>query len=276
MTENIHFIQQHRMYLDINDSLNLMSGEVFEPDEVALVKKNVFPGSVVIDIGANIGYYTLLFAKLVGAHGHVFAFEPEPANFLLLTKNILLNNYNNVTWVPKAVASSNKRMKLFLCDESSGMHRIYPSLVCDQSLSVDAVSLDTFSPLQHKKIDFIKMDIEGAEYMAMYGMQNIIKKNSPKLLTEFSPAALFESGTAPKKYLDLLLNCGYTIYDAQERPVNLVQLENDLILFEQAMQDIFPNLNDQSMPETILDLTSQLIQYGYNRPLVENFLCIIR
>ena len=264
------------MYLDINDSLNLKSGQIFEPDEVALVKKHIFPGSVVIDIGANIGYYTLLFAQLVGFRGHVFAFEPEPANFSLLTKNVLLNKYNNVTLVPKAVASTNQRMKLFLCSESSGMHRLYPSLVCDQSLNVDAVSLDSFLPLQHKKIDFIKMDIEGAEYMAMSGMRNIINKSSPKLITEFSPAALFESGTAPKKYLDLLLSYGYTIYDAREKPVNVKQLENDLKLFEQAMQEIFPNLNNQSMPETIQNLSSQLIGYGYNRPLVENFLCVIK
>ena len=71
-----------------------------------VVTKEIQPGDTVLDLGANIGYFTLLFAKLVGNNGIVFAFEPEPQNIALLTKNIKINNYKNVTLVPKAVSNT--------------------------------------------------------------------------------------------------------------------------------------------------------------------------
>ena len=81
------------MYLDSKDSNKLSFNEVYEYLVTELVQKEVKMGNVVLDIGAHIGYYALMFAKLVGPHGKVFAFEPEPGNFAILEKNVRVNDY---------------------------------------------------------------------------------------------------------------------------------------------------------------------------------------
>src|SRR3990172_1939329 len=79
-------VQGHKMYLGPKDSLNLSINGVYEDVETEFVKKIIHEGDIVLDIGANIGYYSLIFAKLVGKLGKVFSFEPEPYNFSLLNK----------------------------------------------------------------------------------------------------------------------------------------------------------------------------------------------
>src|ERR1700674_193031 len=95
-------IQGHTMFLDRNDSLQLYATGIYEPIETEIVKREVRSGEVVLDIGAHIGYYTLLFARLVGESGRVFAFEPDPANFAILSSNVAVNAYENVTLIRSA------------------------------------------------------------------------------------------------------------------------------------------------------------------------------
>ena len=82
---------------------------MMDPLETQLVQELVRSGDTVIDIGANVGYYTLLFSELVGETGRVIAFEPDPNNFALLERNVLGNGCRNVTLVPKAVAATTGR-----------------------------------------------------------------------------------------------------------------------------------------------------------------------
>lgn len=103
LKSNFAEVQGHKMFLDSKDSLRLSIHGIYEPLETELAKKEVKKGNVVLDIGANIGYYTLIFAKLVGEDGKVFAFEPDPTNFALLKKNVEMNGYKNVMFVQKAV-----------------------------------------------------------------------------------------------------------------------------------------------------------------------------
>src|SRR5512138_2867115 len=84
------------MYLDPGDSMGLAIQGTYEPEETEAVLRSVKSGMVVVDIGANIGYYTLLFARLVGPQGRVIAFEPDPATFALLKKNVDSNQHRNV------------------------------------------------------------------------------------------------------------------------------------------------------------------------------------
>ena len=82
--------------LDPLDSLELSIFRNYEPFETSLLSAEIRPGMRIVDVGANIGYYTLLFSKLTGASGHVFAFEPEPENFGLLQRNLARNDRTNV------------------------------------------------------------------------------------------------------------------------------------------------------------------------------------
>ena len=95
------------LYLDSNDSMHLSFNPNYEKDEFDLVKRTIKKGDVVLDIGANIGVYTVLFAEIVGDKGRVYAFEPDPKNFALLKKNIEINKYKNVVLINKAVLNKN-------------------------------------------------------------------------------------------------------------------------------------------------------------------------
>jgi len=222
-------IQGHRMFLDSKDSLRL-SIFPYEPFQTELAKKEIKKGDTVLDIGANIGYYALIFAKLVGEEGKIFAFEPDPDNFALLKKNVEINGYRNVILVPKAVTNKTGKIRLYLSDYNKGDHRIYDSHDGRNSTEIEAIRLDDYFKNYNGRIDFIKMDIQGAEGGVIQGMPLLLQKTKNlKIATEFWPAGLKRFGIQPEGYLKLLLKRGFKLYhiDEQEKkiePVNIRKL----------------------------------------------------
>lgn len=175
-TNGIAEVQGHKMFLDSKDTLALSLWGVYEPLETELVKKEVKKGDVVLDIGANIGYYTLIAAKLVGENGKVFAFEPDPTNFAILKKNVELNGYKNVVLVQKAASNKTGKLKLYLSEDNSADHKIYDSHEGRQSTEIEATRLDDYFKNYNGEINLIKMDIEGAEGGAIQGMSSLLQK----------------------------------------------------------------------------------------------------
>jgi hypothetical protein len=109
-------VQGSKMYVNPQDSgigVRLLKSKVHEPNLTGLFKQAMEEGMVVVDVGAHIGYYTLIAAKLVGTKGKVYAFEPEPSNYRLLVRNIYENRYENVVAIPKAVASREQKQHYF-------------------------------------------------------------------------------------------------------------------------------------------------------------------
>ena len=215
-------VQGHKMYIDSRDSLRLSFIKDYENIETETFKKNIKKGDVVLDLGANIGYYTLIGAKIVRNEGKVFAFEPSPGNFKILKKNIEANGYKNVVAVQKAVSDKNGKIKLFLDRYSDASNSIYDVHDGKESVIVDSITLDDFLK-NSGRIDFIKMDIEGAEGKALAGMSEILKRNKNlKIITEFNPVLLKGAGTDPKKYVELLQKNGFKIYDTKDnlKPVS--------------------------------------------------------
>ena len=211
-----------KMYFDTNDkhgmTAQLFLGGLYEKYETNLFKRVVSEGMTVVDLGANIGYYTLLLAKLVGRGGKVFAFEPDPDNFSLLLKNVEANGYDNVIPVRKAVSNKTGATKLFLCRENKGDHRIYDSHDGRESITVDVTTLDTFFENEQYPIDLIKCDIQGAEMAALQGMTEIVLKNgSLKILIEFWPKVLQSFGFSPLEFLNKLTKYGFTLYTITSR-----------------------------------------------------------
>jgi FkbM family methyltransferase len=273
-------VHDHQMFLDEKDSLGLVAG-TYESHEMEVVKREVQKGDVVLDIGANIGFYTLMFAKLVGSEGQVFAFEPEPENFRLLKKNVEINGYQNVILVPKAISNKNGTIQLYLCESNQGMHRIYDSVCCQSAIDIESIRADDYFSSPHK-MDFIKMDIEGAEYAAIQGMQNLLTQNPQiKIMTEFSPLALFEYGVDSKDYINTLLKYGFTLFSIGE---NVELIEHEKLLSQltrlKAILEQFvteePDLKNRaySLEELVQILTTRLNENNYTRPLFENFLCL--
>jgi FkbM family methyltransferase len=217
----------HKMFLDSMDSLRLSIRSVYEPLVTEVVKKEIKKGDIVLDIGAHIGYYTLTFAKIVGEEGKVYAFEPEPTNFSLLKKNVEINGYKNVVLLEKAVSNENGKIRLYLSKSNTVDHKTYDSHDGRRCIEIESIKLDDFCKNNDGRIDFIKMDIQGAEARALQGMANILKRNNDmKMVMEFCPSKLKESGTPPEECLKLLTETGFRLYEIIERkkkiiPVNI-------------------------------------------------------
>jgi len=210
--------------MDLRDgalSSTLYANGVWEPEETSFVGKTLHPGMVFVDVGANIGYYTVIASELVGRSGQVFAFEPDPGNFAFLQKNIDANNCANVVASQKAVAAATQRLRLYRSEDNFGDHRIYEPK--DETLhrqgktrlaiDIDAISLDDYFALNPTHVDFLKMDIQGAEYEAFIGMRKLLGQNPDiTILTEFWPKGLGEAGVSPQVFLDEVRSSGFTIY----------------------------------------------------------------
>lgn len=203
------------MHLDPTDALGLRTNKVFEKFETELVKKEIKNGDIVLDIGANIGYFSLIFSQIVGASGRVIAFEPDPNNFALLRKNVEINNLKNLTLIQKAVSNVSKPISFYLCDYNHAQHRIYPSSRCNETITVESTTIDEYISGKefYNKINFVKMDVEGAEYDVLEGMEKTLKSNPTlKILCEFSPKQIREHGLKPEDILKQLLRYGFKIY----------------------------------------------------------------
>jgi FkbM family methyltransferase len=218
LTPSVAEANGHMMFLDRDDSMELAINGTYEPAETKLVSKLIQPGSIVLDIGANIGYFTLLFAKLVGPRGHVFAFEPDPYSFDLLLKNINVNNYSNVTAFQFAVSDHDSELQLFRDRFNNLDHRTVSQAKGEEVVVVKGVRLDDFLPtVLDREIDFIKMDIQGSEGWALEGMKNLVRQsNSIQILTEYWPTGLDQARYGSDKYLRQLSNMGFELIDVGE------------------------------------------------------------
>lgn len=211
------------MYLDIHDSLNLKRG-YYEPEETALIKQLIRPDWTCLDIGAHIGYFTLLLSK----YGKwVETFEPEESNFRLLLKNLSLNKTSNVLQHKKAVTElSGAIINLYLSGDNSGMHRVYPSKWCTEGRQqIETITIDEVVD----KADFIKIDIEGAEIDALQGMSRLLTKHHPIILMEFCPKYITEYGADPLQVYHFLKTLGYSIMllPDKDTPISYEDLERE-------------------------------------------------
>ncbi len=210
-------IDGHTLALDQQDSLRLSIHGLHEPLETAAIKECLKENSVVVDIGANIGYYTLLMARAVGPRGHVFAFEPEPANFSLLRKNLQLNGYANVTAEQAALSDQPGVLRLYLCGHNKGDHRMYDSGDRRMSVEIKALRLDDYLKDRAPAVDFLKIDVQGAEALAFEGMKRTIGTGrSMVIATEFWPAGIRKSGKDPCEYIRALQELGFVFYSMHE------------------------------------------------------------
>jgi FkbM family methyltransferase len=206
-------IQGSKMYIDPKDeSIGVpMLVEGYEKNETKLFKKYIKENMGVIDIGANIGYYSLLAAKLVGKNGKVYAFEPETANYKMLLKNIEINGYKNIVSEQKALSNKNGKTNLFLSKVNCGEPSFCKLNIStdDGFIEVETIRLDDV--IKDTRIDFIKMDVQGAEGLVLEGAENILKNNNLKIMMEFWPAGLSNMGTDPQRLLTKLQQNGFKI-----------------------------------------------------------------
>tara|TARA_B100000745_G_scaffold241911_1_gene164293 strand:- start:98 stop:949 length:852 start_codon:yes stop_codon:yes gene_type:complete len=229
---------------DDTGSLSTLSiSGVFGPRDTQTVKDNVFSGNIVVDLGANIGYFTCLLAKIVGEGGKVFAFEPDPRNLKLLRRNIQENDYKNVIIADKAVSDVNGSCTLYSSQKKFGANRIFESKKNQTQdfipIKSETICLDDYFEKQNllKKIDFIKIDIEGSEFRAFNGMKKILElNNNLKIFTEIAPSLLEDAGSSGKQVLDFLQEhkfINFFISDNRKNTLSKITKNELLIQLEQ-------------------------------------------
>ena len=209
----------------------------YEEDSTRIFKELTQPGTTVIDIGAHIGYYTLLAARGVGPSGRVYAFEPEAENYRWLLRNIEINGYKNVTALSKAVAGKTGPLELWL-GSGSGTHSIYPEPRDDQKNElVEATTIDDFLEAEGwPVIEVIKMDAEGAEPQVFKGMQRLLdRQDSLKIIFEFNRRGLEDIGHDPLKFLQRLQANKLTLHALGSKEPRVLSSEDILSLCRTSM-----------------------------------------
>ena len=183
---------------------------VSEREDILLIKNYVKPGSRVLDIGSNIGFYTEIFARCVGRSGKVHAFEPDALNFSRLQRG--LAKYKDAVALNQvAVGPVSQLTQLYVSESLNVDHRCYDDGGTRKKQSVRMVAIDDYI-LDNEKIDFVKIDVQGYDFFALTGMKKLITR-SPDLvvLGEFWPFGLAKAGASAKEYYDWLTNKGFTI-----------------------------------------------------------------
>lgn len=188
----------------------------YEPIEAYLFSQLLKPGMTLIDAGANIGQYTLLAATSVGESGAVHSFEPVPGTFSQLRHNVETNHLSNVHLNQAGLWHKSTSISLGLSSEMMQNCGAYSIGVLDQATEVSAIALTLDNYVeQHsvQKVDLIKMDIEGAEYAALIGMQTIIDRDHPTFLMEINASALERLDYEKSQIWQFLVNeQGYNAY----------------------------------------------------------------
>lgn len=211
-------IDGHDLLLDRVDSLGLASGH-YEPQETRWYVEHVGRGDTVVEAGANVGYFTLLLARLVGPEGRVVSYEPDPELAAILRRNVEVNGYADVVEVREAaVAAESGTATFYRAMKSSGDHRLHTHGEGRdrETFPVRVVRLDDdlarLDPPLDRPVDLVKMDIQGAEPLALAGMAGLLREHPPRrMLVEFWPQGLVQMGNDPAAMVDTLRAAGYRV-----------------------------------------------------------------
>ena len=211
-------IGEYLMYITSNHSVfpGMYLGSQGQDGITRLLNNILRDGMVVFDIGAHIGFYTVIAAKKVTDKGKVYAIEPDPSNYETLIKNIALNKCQNITALQIAVADKEGKAPLYLAPDS-GQHSLYRTFQKDQIL-VKVSTIDSIIRLyKEQHIDLIIMDIEGGEDRALDGASLLLRHELPlAVIMEFSPRLLNGASVDPVAFITKLRNLGFNILKIDE------------------------------------------------------------
>jgi len=262
----------NRFVVHQNDylSLEIYLQREYEHLESRVVKSLLYQDDVVIDIGANVGYYTALLSQIVGVNGKVYAFEPGEITFQKLQQTLKCLELNNVEIFPIGIGEYNQTVPFFTSNSGHDAQQsinewIGMDLVGGkyEKNTIDLVSIDSFcedKKIETQNISFIKCDVEGFEKAVLLGSQSLLKSENPPIWqVEINWLALEKNKTNPQEIIDLL--DGYSMYytplsfytkdkekNLRRVPVNINELPKICNLFA------FPMIGLYSQRSQILNL----------------------
>ena len=215
-------LARYRLNLEFsNVSSRLMYYGTYEKEERDVILSHVRDGMVALDVGANLGYFTLLMASLVGPQGRVLAFEPNPRMHRLLSENVVLNpelNDGRLKLIQAAVSDKAGRMQFF-CPvaghEGVGGLKDTRRAPLDSVVDVEVVTLDQLARQENlTRLDFIKLDIEGGELGFFKGASKVLGTLRPFILYEATDKNSAHYGYKAEELHTYLRGLGYEISPA--------------------------------------------------------------
>jgi FkbM family methyltransferase len=224
-----------RMWLNPADagvSKEILGSGGYEEFELALFRKECKPGMVLMDVGGNIGYYSLAACAQTGDQATIYAFEPEPTVGAMLRDNLALNEFRSVTTVDRALADKRGVLRLNVDESNTGKHSLVQSEGTNvKQIDIETLTMDEFVTERGiPRVDLIKIDVEGAEGLVLAGAQETIRRFGPVIFMEYTPDWLARAGTDTRALFAGFAAQGYVIdlIDTRERAckrVDFAELE---------------------------------------------------
>lgn len=188
----------------------------YEPLAVRWLEDSVRPGMRVVDVGANIGYFSLLMSSLVGRSGHVYAVEPGEENLEVLGAALDANGRDNVTVLPVAAGATRQERVLRLSD-SSDSHSFYAHPLAETRATATVMETP-LDDLIEAPVDLVKIDVEGAELEVLAGMSRLLAaRPRPRLLVEWNPSCLRTAGERAEHLPSFLAERGFELSVLDEK-----------------------------------------------------------
>lgn len=223
-------LSKHSFCIFVNPYLNggvdevVFDTGVWEPEITALIDQYLPVGGTCIDIGANIGFHSLYAASVVGPSGSVVSFEPLPRLQAQMQRSVEGNGFHNVSVQPVALGMTKGTATLSLVDENIGassLQNVDADRAVGTKVTVPVHTLDSYVQ-DFSRLDLIKIDIEGSEFEALRGGENVIRRFRPVIILEFSPH-VYEKDWVGKslEFYEYLSGLGYVITDIEKQVVNI-------------------------------------------------------
>jgi len=217
-TESLYLTKDGNYYW-LND-ISCVDGDikntgVWEPNTTHAIKQLIKPGDVVLDIGANIGYDTVIMSKLAGETGKVYAFEPTLHYFDVLNRTLAANKITNTQVFNFGLSDKDAELEIYLGQHSATIHETQYK----DTLRKEKITLHTLDEVAAEekwdKVDFIKLDVDGHEPAVLDGGWKTIEKFSPIILLEVSHEHYLDAGVTAWDFYKLLKSKNFYIYSEE-------------------------------------------------------------
>jgi len=215
---------------------------VYEKAEIEFFCKWFEPCMNFVDVGANVGLYTGMALRKKNQNAFALSIEPDLQSVKFLKKTIASNNNKNIFLCPIAASENSDKIFLYKNSQNKGDNRIYPDSILDECDAINSDTIDNLCKIHCiKKIDFIKIDVQGAEFKALSGGSQILTE-SPDciLMTEFWPYGLNKCNSCPEDYLIFLQELGFSLFELSGK--NLIKIINLKKIINESSGRLYKNI----------------------------------
>jgi FkbM family methyltransferase len=191
----------------------VMETGMYEPTDTIAVVRLLSSTVDFVDLGANVGWYTLIAGTSLRGRGRVHSFEPDPDNFAKLSANIARNGLDNVAIHQCAVSDQAGNSLLYRSTDNLGDHQLYNSGDGRAAVPVEVRTLDSYADISRERPVIVKMDTQGSELRILRGMNALLTGHPHEvlILSEFWPKGLVNNGSSPQEMIELLTAAGFSI-----------------------------------------------------------------